>query len=236
MYTAVPHSSRNRSNEKAKSCGFIIFSFLFYLCDGCCVNHVHHPSNTRSSEIHKTFGFIHFPLLVVLGCCTWLSEVSTPQLHPPSKNRSYEKLRPSVWPFSASCSYLVDELYLQRPETSNNRSSEIHKTCGFTHFPLLVVLVSCPCDRVWYVHTQLTSGYKGHPSRPSVCSECPWNPESVVCACIIGPFGRDYSHSPPSSKSQHRFRPRRPSVVELESMLAFDAGGECSNRSLGSSF
>ena len=46
--------------------------------------------------------------------------------------------------------YLVDELYLQRPDTSNNRSYEKAKPSVY-HFLLLLLLVSGPCDRVWCV-------------------------------------------------------------------------------------
>jgi len=77
MYTAVHNTSKNRSNEKAKSCGFIIFSFLFLLVwwmlyvvewgihTTPCTTQVRTEA-TKSSNLR----FDHFLLLVLLGWWT----------------------------------------------------------------------------------------------------------------------------------------------------------------------
>jgi len=66
-----PETSKNR--EAAKKLKPSVWSFSAS-CSTCLCEPCTPSKYNRSSEIHKTFGFTHFPLLVVLGCCTWLSE------------------------------------------------------------------------------------------------------------------------------------------------------------------
>ena len=58
----------------------------------------------------------------------------------------------------------------------------------------------------------------------------------VLCACIIGPFGRDYSHSPLPLTAALIAGAAILRIGPADEMPAVSVGGECSNRHLGSSF